>query len=107
MPVNPEVVRKNIEESKNGVRIRFYVKPNSNRTALVVEEDELVFYTDEPPVAGRANASLIRFIARSLGISTSKIRIVRGQRDRLKVVEVEDVNPDFVVEKLASVAEPW
>jgi uncharacterized protein YggU (UPF0235/DUF167 family) len=107
MPVNPEVVRKLVEPYKEGSRFTVYVKPDSNQVALILEEDELVFYTDEPPVQGRANASLIRFIARALGISTSKVSIIRGLRDRFKTVYVEGLDPDTVAERLAQAAEPW
>ncbi len=107
MPVNPEAVRKQVEESRNGVRIRVYVKPEQPRTMLVLEEDELVFYTEEPPVQGRANASLIRFLSRVFNVSPGMVRIVRGQRDRLKIVEVEGVDVERAVELLAEAAEPW
>ena len=107
MPVPVEPVRKLVEPSKRGSRVRIYVKPESPRVALVLEEDELVFYTDEPPIQGRANASLVRFLSRALGVSPSMIEIVRGQRDRLKIVEIRDLDPDTVAERLAQAAEPW
>ncbi len=107
MPVNPEVIEKLVEETSKGVRIRVYVRPESNRVAMVLEEDELVFYTDEPPVQGRANASLIRFLSRALGVSVSRIDIVRGARDRLKIVEIRDVSKEEIVRRLAEAVEPW
>lgn len=107
MPVNPEVIERLVEEVDGRVRFQVYVKPESNRVALVLEEDELVFYTDEPPIEGRANASLIRFIARAIGVSTSRVDIVRGLRDRLKIVEVRDVPKEQVVARLAEAAEAW
>ncbi len=45
-----------------------YVKPRSRETKLVVEGGELVFYTTEPPVGGRANASLVKYLSRRLGV---------------------------------------
>ncbi|MCE4625467.1 MAG: DUF167 domain-containing protein [Desulfurococcales archaeon] len=107
MPVNVEVIRKLIEPYKEGAKFQVYVKPESNRVALVLEEDELVFYTDEPPVGGRANASLIRFVSRALGVSPHKVDIVYGHRSRVKTVYVEGVDPDTLAERLAEVAEPW
>jgi len=107
VPVDPEALKGAIEEVEGGVRIRVYVKPESPREALVLEEGELVFYTNEPPLEGRANAALIRFIARALGVSTALVRLVAGQRSRLKVVEVRDVKPEYVLERLAQAVEPW
>jgi len=107
MPVSEELLEKIVEEINGGVRLRVYVKPGSNKTALVVEEDELVFYTDEPPVQGRANASLKKFIAKAVGVNTSRVEIVRGLKDRVKTIVIRDVSKDRVVKALASVAEPW
>ncbi len=107
MAVNKEVILRLLEESRRGTRIRVYVKPDSNRDALVLEEDELVFYTEEPPVQGRANAALVRFIARALGVNPGKVEIVHGLRDRVKIVEVEGLDPETVAERLAEAAEPW
>ena len=107
MVVNKEVILKLLEESKRGTRIRLYVKPDSNRDALVLEEDELVFYTEEPPVQGRANAALIKFIAKALGVNPGRVEIVRGVRDRVKIIEVEGLDPETVADRLADVAEPW
>ncbi|MEB3780088.1 MAG: DUF167 domain-containing protein [Desulfurococcales archaeon] len=107
MPVNPSIIRKLVEPGRKGPRIRVYVKPGSTRVSLVLEEDELVFYTDEPPIEGRANASLIRFMARALGVNPRAISIVSGVRGRLKVLEVEGLGEEELVEALASVAEAW
>jgi len=107
MPVNPDAIRKLIEPGKRGLRVRVYVKPGSNRVSLVLEEDELVFYTDEPPIEGRANASLIRFMARALGVNPRAVNIVSGARSRLKVLEIEGVGEEDLVSALASAAEAW
>ncbi len=104
MPVNPEVVKRLIEPSRSGTRIRVYVKPGSNRVSLVLEEDELVFYTDEPPVGGRANASLIKFLSRVLRVNPGSIKIIRGTKDRLKVVEIGGVTMDELIARISSAA---
>jgi len=107
MPVNPEALKKLVEPYKDGSKIRVYVKPESNRVALVLEEDELVFYTDEPPIEGRANASLLRYLYRNLGLSPQNVEIVYGHRSRLKEVYIKGVQPEELVEKLAEIAEAW
>jgi len=106
MPVPPDSLRKVVEEVEGGVRIRVFVKPESPREGLFLEEDELVFYTSEPPIEGRANAALIRFLSKALGVSTSMIRIVAGLRSRQKVVEVRDARLEEVLERLSRVVEP-
>ncbi|WP_460125502.1 DUF167 domain-containing protein [Stetteria hydrogenophila] len=107
MPVPAETLRKLLEDYGDRVRFPVYVRPESNRTALVLEGDELVFLTEEPPVEGRANASLVRFLARALGVNRSQVEIVHGARSRAKVVEIRGLDADAVSERLAEVVEPW
>ncbi len=107
MTVPTETIKKLLEDRGDSVRFTVFVKPESNRTALVLEGDELVFLTEEPPVEGRANASLVKFIARALGVSGSQVDIIRGIRSRVKVVEVRGLTVDDVSERLAEVVEPW
>jgi len=98
-----KVVRKHVCAGKGFVDIEVYVKLESGETKLVVEGDDLVFYTDEPPLQGRANASLIRYLSRVLHLSPSKIDVVYGVRERLKRVRIYDVDFEQVVEKLVAI----
>ena len=98
-----KVVRKHVCAGKGFVDIEVYVKLESGEAKLVVEGDDLVFYTDEPPLQGRANASLIRYLSRVLHLSPSKIDVVYGVRERLKRVRIYDVDFEQVVEKLVAV----
>jgi len=84
------------------IELEFYVKPRSKETKLVLEGNTLVFYTTEPPVKGKANASLIKYIARKLGISSSKISITRGLQSQLKLVKIqtEEQDKNKLVKKL-------
>jgi len=42
-----------------------------------------------PPVDGRANAALIRLIAKTLGLPARAVRIAAGEQARTKQVEIE------------------
>jgi uncharacterized protein len=48
----------------------------------------------EPPLDGRANAALVKLIAKRAGIAKGRVSIVRGERSREKVVRVEGVALD-------------
>jgi uncharacterized protein len=45
-----------------------------------------------PPVDGKANDALCRFLARAAGVAPSRVRVVRGHASRDKVVRVEGVD---------------
>ncbi len=47
-----------------------------------------------PPVDGAANAALLAFLAKTLGISRSAVRLAAGDTARLKRLELEGVNAD-------------
>jgi uncharacterized protein YggU (UPF0235/DUF167 family) len=46
-----------------------------------------------PPVDGKANAALCRLVAKAAGIAPSRVRVIRGQTARDKVLAVEGVEP--------------
>ncbi|MEB2837217.1 MAG: DUF167 domain-containing protein [Desulfurococcales archaeon] len=105
MPVEVEKLVGLVEEVRGGSRLRVYVKPESPEEKLVLEGGELVFYTSEPPVQGRANAALVRFLSKALRVSRADVEIVRGLRDRVKLVRVEGLGPGEVAARLAEVVE--
>lgn len=43
-----------------------------------------------PPTEGKANKTLIQFLSLSLGISKSKITLLKGETSRIKRVEIHD-----------------
>jgi uncharacterized protein YggU (UPF0235/DUF167 family) len=45
-----------------------------------------------PPVDGKANDALCRFVARAAGVAPSRVSVVRGHASRDKVVRVEGVD---------------
>lgn len=48
----------------------------------------IVIRVTAPPVEGKANAALIKFVAKKLGIPKSAITLVRGERGREKLLEI-------------------
>ncbi len=96
-----KVLEKNLMEVADGVIIDVIVKPQSNEEKLVVEDDSIVFYTAEPPVKGRANASLIRYLVRNLRVPITNIEIVWGKRVSRKRVLVKDFSKEELLKRLA------
>lgn len=43
-----------------------------------------------PPVDGKANAALIRLLAKEYGVPKSRVRILQGESSRDKLVELPD-----------------
>ena len=67
------------------------LKPNSKHREEVVAGDDgsLMVFTKSPAVEGRANEAAARLLAKYYGVSTSRIRLVRGHTSKHKVFEVD------------------
>jgi uncharacterized protein (TIGR00251 family) len=71
------------------------LQPRARRDEVVgARAGAIVIRVTAPPVDGRANAALCAFIAKRLRIPPSRVRVVRGQTSRDKVVRVEGVAQD-------------
>ncbi|MFD1612444.1 DUF167 domain-containing protein [Sphingomonas tabacisoli] len=71
-----------------------------DRTMLADGRPALGIRLAAPPVDGAANAELTAFLAKSLGLRRSDIRIVSGEASRLKRVELLG-DPATLAQRLA------
>ena len=55
-----------------------------------------------PPIRGKANARLIEILADKLSIPKKGIRLLRGERSKDKLLEIEGLTEDEVFRALGS-----
>ena len=55
---------------------------------------------------GEANAALLRFVARALGVRPCSVVLVRGQTNRMKWIQVEGLTAEAVQERLLASPQP-
>jgi uncharacterized protein (TIGR00251 family) len=68
------------------------VQPNASVSAVVGEyADQLKVRLAAPPVDGKANAELVRFLAKALGVPRASVSVARGQSSRSKTVRIAHV----------------
>jgi len=73
----------------NGVRLTVHVKPLRNETKLLCEPDgTLTFHVAAPPVKGKANHEIVRWLSKRLRIPSSNVQLVTGFHSNLKVIEI-------------------
>lgn len=83
-------------------RLTIKVTPNAKQTEILgpVEiadgETALAIKLKAPPVDGKANAALITFLAKRLGIPKNQVTLVRGKTNRVKVLEFEGVTENQI-----------
>jgi hypothetical protein len=83
--------------SGDEVRIAIRVQPRA-RTNVVAGRvgDAIKVRLTAPPVDGAANEALIAFLAATLGVARSAVRIVSGATSRDKIVAIRGLTADTV-----------
>jgi uncharacterized protein (TIGR00251 family) len=91
-----------IKDHKEGVTLRVRVIPRSSMNVLTGETgDCLVVKLTSPPVGGRANRDLVKFIGKKLRIAPSSITILHGLSSREKTLLIPGMDRDTVQKRLA------
>jgi len=86
-----------------GVTIEVRARPRASRTrAAGLLGDALKVELAAPPVDGEANAELIAYLAKTLGVRKSDVELLQGETGRNKVLRVRGVTAKAVEEALLS-----
>ncbi len=74
-------------------RIAVKIHPRAKRSAIAGRLGEAwKLDLKAPPVEGKANEELIRFLAECFHIPRSRVRIITGASSRTKIVELEGLS---------------
>jgi uncharacterized protein (TIGR00251 family) len=83
--------------------ISLRVTPGASRDALMGwQGDVLCLRVAAPAQRGKANEAVLRLLAAALGIDRRRLRIVRGQTSRQKVVLVDGLEEAEIRARLGS-----
>lgn len=70
-------------------RLLLHITPRARTTAVAgAHGDAIKIHVAAPPVDGAANAELVRFLAKRLGVPRGAVAIVSGAGGRRKTVEI-------------------
>jgi uncharacterized protein (TIGR00251 family) len=71
------------------------VQPRAKRDEVVGERaGAVVIRVSAPPVDGKANVALCRFVAARAGVARSAVSVVRGESARDKLLRVDGIEAD-------------
>jgi uncharacterized protein len=92
-----------LHNGKSGAALAVRVTPRSarNEIAGVLDDGTVKVRLTAPPVEGKANEALVRFLADVLDVATSKIEIVAGETGRDKLVTVLDLDAETVNQRIS------
>ena len=73
------------------MKMMIHITPNASRNEIVGRNisGEYKIKIQSPLVDDAANKNLIKFIARTVGVSKSKVRIISGIKSRNKIIEID------------------
>ena len=105
----------NLKADSDGVRFAVLVRPRSSQNRIAgVHDGALKIHLTAPPVEGAANKACLKFVARALGISPSRVSwwrlatsasresLVSGQTGRNKTLRVEGLSAVEFGKKIAA-----
>ncbi|AOZ68580.1 hypothetical protein LPB142_03990 [Rhodobacter xanthinilyticus] len=75
--------------AKSGAEIALRVTPKASRNRIVLEDGQLRVYVTVIPEDGKANAEVVKLLAKALGVAKSRLTLIRGQTARDKVFRLD------------------
>lgn len=89
-----------ISPAGDGVAFEVRVTPRSSRQEFSLAQGVLRVRLTAPPVEGRANKALLRYLAKILGVAPSRLSLLSGEKGRRKRVSVSGLRPEQVRRRL-------
>lgn len=87
------------DEKRGCVVLTLHIQPGARETRVVgPHADALKIAVQAPPVEGRANAALSRFLGERFDVPLSQVVVKQGTSGRHKVVEIHrlDATPELL-----------
>ena len=71
--------------------LKIHLQPNAKRNEIcgIYDDEYIKIAITTPPIDGKANETLIKFLSKELKIPKSNITITKGLTSRNKTIEIE------------------
>ena len=81
------------------ITLTLHIQPGAKKTEFAgLHGDALKIRLAAPPVDGKANEALIKFVAETLKLPKASVMLKSGQTSRRKVLEVSGANAALVAQ---------
>lgn len=91
-----------VDDATNGVIFGIKVTPKSSRNEMSgIYDGVLKVKIAAPAVGGVANRECIKFLAKSFGVKTSSLTIIRGEKSREKRIMVMGINKKDILKLIS------
>ena len=88
-------------ENNGDVLLKLRVHPGAKRSAVNgIFGDALKLDLQAPPVDGKANAALVKFLSGALGLPKASVSVKSGECSRDKVIKISGTTPEKIISTL-------
>jgi len=79
------------------ILINLHVLPNAKKTEILgIYNNKLKIKISSPAIEGKANKEVIKFFSKYFKISKSSIKIIKGEKSKEKIIEINDKNEEII-----------
>ena len=68
--------------------INVRVIPNARKNKMIEEQGRYKVYLSAPPLEGKANKALIKFLSEHFGVKKNQVKLIKGEKSRNKIIEI-------------------
>ncbi|WP_318458154.1 DUF167 family protein YggU [Photobacterium leiognathi] len=84
------MTEKSIHQNGDDLIVRLYIQPKASRDQIVgLHGDEIKIAITAPPVDGKANAHLVKYLSKQFKVAKGLIHVEKGLQGRHKQVRIE------------------
>ncbi|WP_434144968.1 DUF167 family protein YggU [Photobacterium leiognathi] len=84
------MTEKAIHQDGDDLIVRLYIQPKASRDQIVgLHGDEIKIAITAPPVDGKANAHLVKYLSKQFKVAKGLIHVEKGLQGRHKQVRIE------------------
>jgi uncharacterized protein (TIGR00251 family) len=93
-----------LHDGKTGAALAVRVTPRAskNRIVDILSDGTVKVHLTAPPVEGKANAALIKFLAKVLDVPQNQLEVVAGTGGRDKLISVLNMDSDTLHKKIVN-----
>ena len=91
-----------LHDGKRGAALAVRLTPRASKNELVevLSDGTVKVHLTTPPVEGKANEALLKFLAEILDVPVSRLDIVAGAGGRDKLISVTDMDAEVLHKKI-------
>ncbi len=91
-----------LHDGKKGSALAVRVTPRASKDEIVevLSDGTVKVHLQAPPVEGKANEALVKFLAKVLGVTPGRIEVVAGATGRDKLISVLEMDTATVHKKI-------